>query len=234
MAKKAAHKKSQLKRATEKTGRKKPKTARASSKPNPAPAPRARSRLSGRVFTAIGATLLFSSWLAQNYFESKWAEELQYLEKTQLLIAVEEGRLTQWLVQLNLELQRESPQNDLLAIAATKVVGSTSNLIGWSRARLASGEDQIAPIQQKNDLQDLAENLRATQQTDELVSLAARISSQANAEMGGLLDGFAAKVAEANERSAIWRQRFLTFYILGAITLATGWLVEQRRADRTR
>jgi len=64
----------------------------------------------------LGSVLLFTSWILQNYLQSSWAGEKEYLDKTQILVSSEEGQMNEWLTFLLQERGKQKFEHQYIEV----------------------------------------------------------------------------------------------------------------------
>src|SRR5215210_1128320 len=96
--------------------------------------------------TVLGASLIFASRIRQNYFKSNWTTERNRLERSQLVLDIEQGRANLWELALSQELNKEKPDEDVLLLTARQVIETEMLLSSWSEGRLAKDADKYGNI----------------------------------------------------------------------------------------
>jgi len=175
------------------------------------------------VMTFLGAGILFSSWIAQNYFQAKWLNERLYLEKTQFLVQIEQNNAEMWQIQLNLESAREPRNAGLLMSAAFNFIRSITTLLAWEEARITEGS--IAPIAVKNLSHDVAKQLLDKGDLDGLLRLAVIATTTKSMYQSQLDKKYFEQMEQSQENAMRWNKRFMWCYVAGMLLLGLRWIM---------
>ena len=132
--------------------------------------------------------------------------------------------MNQWLIQLNLELERTPRNNGLLATAALKTIQAVSNILGWAESRVTDppANDSL-PILAKNLYQEKAVDSFNKGHVEELITMAKEVTALSNTFSTKLTNSFAARLVTARQRGDFWNLIFLVSYIVGSAILALAW-----------
>lgn len=175
--------------------------------------------------TALGTLMLFSAWIAQNRFQSKWISERIYLEKTQFLIQIEQNNAEQWQIQMNVEAVRKPLNTDLYLSACYNFVISITNLLAWEEARVSSDSLKIAPITVKNYTQERAKRFLEAKDLNGLIKLVT-IASEIKSSFQEQLDNkFLDLMMQSQEKADNWNSRFFWSYVVGSLLIAIRWVM---------
>lgn len=183
-------------------------------------------------FKALGAVLLFGSWIAQNYYGAAKGDELAYLNQAQLLISVEEGHFSVWLSTLLIEQQKDKPSSKILKDAALKAAQHQLNILTWATARVTDPGTHQDLLTEKRQLQERIAQAYKQEQPGEIIAWLNALVTTAESRGPALVEAFAARYARSRDEKESWNTRFLILYILGTLLVAIGagigWL---RHAD---
>jgi hypothetical protein len=175
------------------------------------------------ILTFAGATILFASWIAQNYYQAKWADERIYLEKTQSLVEMEQGNASMWQIQLNLEGAKQPRNDGLLAVAAYNLILSLTKLIAWEESRVSGGAQR--PIEVKNFSHDVARRLLEKGDVEGLLNQL-KLVNQAKQKFQKDLDAqYSEQMDRARQRMEEWNKRFLSLYVIGSLLLGMRYIL---------
>lgn len=177
------------------------------------------------VLTALGITILFSSWIAQNYFKARWLDERLYLEKTQLLIEIETANAQRWQRELNSEAFRIPRNTILYSDAAYNFTRSITTIIAWEEARVAEEEYKATPIIVKNLMHAKAKELFDKRDLNGLLKLASDAGQVQNDFIKELDEKYSLQLNKARDRSSLWDSIFILFYVIGSLLIGTGWIL---------
>ncbi|MDO8733776.1 MAG: hypothetical protein Q7K21_01275 [Elusimicrobiota bacterium] len=175
--------------------------------------------------TCLGVTILFSSWIFQNYFKSRWLDEKSYLEKSQFLIEIETANAEQWKTIFNSEANATSPNKIRHLLSAYNYVKSITKLLAWEEARGADNDYKETPIIVKNLMHAKAKQLFEKQDILGLTNMVILAGEVQNKFIKSLDETYFSKLAEANLRSSFWDKMFLAFYIFGSLLIGARWFL---------
>jgi len=177
------------------------------------------------VIAFSGMIILFSSWISQNYFKSRWLNERLYLEKTQFLIEIETVNTKRCEMRLNTEANK-NPQNTILySLAAYNYIESITRLLAWEEARISEDERKQIPIFVKNLIQTDAKELLKKNDLNGLLKLASFASEAQNKFIKGLDEEYFSQMGKAIFKSSFWDSMFLLFYIIGSLLIGIRWIL---------
>src|SRR5687768_14271388 len=94
------------------------------------------------LLAAIGTALLIYSWVYEKGEMARALDDVNRLQRSQLVIGFDEIARDQWFIALNQEFVKEKPNKDLLAAAAH---GAVVNLLKWQshmEQRVTSSPEQ--------------------------------------------------------------------------------------------
>src|SRR5215212_1183141 len=80
------------------------------------------------VLAAIGTAALIYSWSYEKRELIRASEEVNRLQRSQLVIDIDEVARDQWIIAFNQELSKSEPNQDVLAVTAN---GAIMNLVRW-------------------------------------------------------------------------------------------------------
>lgn len=175
------------------------------------------------VLTFLGGATLFGAWIAQNRLQARWLEKRLYLERTQLLVQINQNTAEMWQIQLNLESTRQPQNEELLRSAAYNFVKSVTTLLAWEESRVTDGS--VAPIVVKDLSHALAKQLLDKRDLGgllRLVDIAIRTKAQYQAELD---QKYFQQMAESKESADIWNGRFHWCYIIGSVLFGVRWFL---------
>jgi hypothetical protein len=171
----------------------------------------------------VGSSIIFFSWLAQNYYQPQWLEEQMRLEKTQFLIQIEEGRADFWLNQLNQEVKREKRDNDLYMSAAINVINSTAKLFSWEKARVGNESQQSEAISEREQLIEKAHKALSEKDLFKLQEIFIILRERKSNLQHIHDEKFAEEFYSASSRAMFWRHFFIFSYIFGSALIGFRW-----------
>lgn len=173
----------------------------------------------------VGSILFFLSWGSQNYFQQESSSEIDYLKSTQMIISIEEGRMTQWLIKLNDERSKDNPNKDILLGVSLKYIESTINLLAWGETRIADNDDaQALPIVARDILLSGANMAHNSRDLPKLIALTQEVTEIANKHVGSLTQSFKQRLWKAREQETLWNRIFLITYIFASLLAGLGFL----------
>jgi hypothetical protein len=171
----------------------------------------------------IGATTVFSSWIAQNYFKDKWASERQFLEKTQFLVEIVQGTAGMWQLQVNLEAKRVPIDNDLYKSALFNYIRAVATLTGWEAQRIADNTDAIT---EKDKTISAAEDYFNKSDVQSLLTMMHDVNAHRKTMEPLFDDKYAQSIQESGENAEFWNGAFLVLYSVGTIMFGIGWILK--------
>ena len=177
----------------------------------------------------LGAVVLFTSWLSQNYFEAERQGELTYLNQAQLLISIEEGHFSRWFGLLLVEQAKSPPNQEVLRDASLKAAQHQLNILTWATARVTDPATHARLLEDKNKLQ---EKLRAAHEKADTKALSALLNTMtAAADKHGpvLIEAFTKRYNEARNAQSFWRKVFLVSYVGGLLLTGFGAFLAWQR-----
>lgn len=176
---------------------------------------------------AFGMLLLFVSWISQNYFENKWANEIEHLSRIQIEVIREVSRRDAWLIEYNNQVNKEPQNRPLLAQAAYSL--STSSLNIMTALSAASGktyDTNIVPIFKKKkrvlELKELLDSKRYEKLIEKANQINEEYQSSSNSPRK-LMEAWIDALVNKDK----WNYRFLWCYIIGSVLLGISWLIKQ-------
>lgn len=201
------------------------------------------------VCNAIGGAILFSSFIAQNYFMSEWSQQRERLTLSQLAVELQQLRFEHWqnarlaAVQQSIEptgQRRIEPNAPLLELATFKSIQALVNLDRLTSVRAAVDGDEARRARQLHaDDLSKASSLFGRNSLDslnELTEMANRLeeSIQARAELQHPNARFEALYSAVLDEEGWWNTFFLWAYIAGSTVLAAAYLLSRhgRYAER--
>jgi hypothetical protein len=193
---------------------------------------KARGRRDWPWLTAIGAVLMFCSWICQNQFAAQFSEERQRLERTQLSIDLAQLRMEQWQVVYMQEKAKSNPDSKILLAASFKALQAHLNAVAWSSAGGREDEAQAAQdIYSKNVVQGkLAERYKhgELEALEKDLNESAAIENQLDV-VGNLTEDFVKKFARTRQLENWCTTLFIIMFALGSFVAALDFVRRRRR-----
>jgi len=176
------------------------------------------------ILALVGAGILLTAWLAQNYFKNKWLEERLYLERSQHSIEIVQSRLDMWLIQYNQEVVKEPQNKELLMASTYEIIRCVSTLLAWEEARVSGGSYE--PIVVKNETLNKAKELYNVKDLDGLLKLSG-ILIKTKRTFQSQLDGkFFNQIDKTRSGENTWNNIFMWAYIIGSVLLGSRWIMK--------
>jgi hypothetical protein len=164
----------------------------------------------------LGSILIFASWLLQNHLQSTWLSEKNYLDTTQLLISIEEGHMTEWLIYRLQEQSKPNPDSAILGTCSLKYIQHSANILTWAATRITDqANNRLSLPFEKQQLFDKAVNWYRHGDFAHLIALADSMTKHQNKFGPDLIQKHNEKyvnVVQAEERSNFW---FFWAYFIG-------------------
>jgi hypothetical protein len=175
---------------------------------------------------ALGAVLIFGSWVSEKYFKVKWSSELKHQERIQNEILNETRQRSMWIIEYNKQITCNPQNPELLAQAAYSLSASNLSILGWVMAAPGKTfETNVLPILAKNWTIYNLETLLRSRKYDELVAITNQIQEKYEEPNSvKLVDDMMKAWLTAKSKEDEWNNIFIWFYICGSIFFATGWL----------
>lgn len=177
----------------------------------------------------IGATILFFSWVSENYFAAERQGELSYLSQAQLHISIEEGHLSTWSAAAYAEATKEKPNYELLRIASFKAAQHQLNILTWATARVSDTKDHPEILKDKLVIAKQLTEAIESKDTDKIMGILSALTHIGNSRGQELIDVFQNRFASARESTEFWRKVFLFAYVIGSVFVVTGALKSWKR-----
>lgn len=177
------------------------------------------------IMTFLGMIILFSSWISQNYFKSRWLDERLYLEKTQFLIEIEGITTKQCEMRLNTEAMKNPQDTTLYSLAAYNYIESLTRILAWEEARISEDERKQIPILVKNLTQTGAKEMLKKNDLNGLLQLASSANEIQNKFIKGLDEEYFSQLGKAILKSSFWDRMFLLLYVIGSLLIGTRWIL---------
>lgn len=184
--------------------------------------------------TAIASCILFVAFLAQNVYSTQWASERARLERSQLVIDLEQTRRDYWLVLYESETSKAEANQRVLGLALENLLEANGNLLVWSSGRtMSSGTDYQQALDARNRTRTEAQQLRQSGDIQGLSALAARTSIATAIQMPLTDQRFFAAVDKVEERQKRWTQVFIWSYVCASLLFAGAYLRERWRESES-
>lgn len=180
--------------------------------------------------TIIGGIIIFTSWIIENKFQSKWAHEKENLKRSQLVIDITENQRSIYEVAYMNECQRQQKDTLLLASYQQRLARVYMDLLSWSKGRVSDDATKYYEIiNSKRQIDE--QNRKCLKEGDyKTISSNFNIVAAVFGEVYMKLDNdFSDKMDIVNENEEYWTLVFTTLYILGSILLGISYVVEQLR-----
>ena len=177
-------------------------------------------------FKAIGALILFASWVSQNYFSASRVDELAYLDRAQILISIEEGHFSQWLGIFLVEESKNSPSDEVLRHSAFKAAQHQLNIISWATARVTDPATHDNLLIEKRELAKKLVSAYSSGNSVEVIKWLSTLTSAANSEGPKLMAAFEDRYNGIRRESEQWNKRFLILYLVGSAFVSIGLIKE--------
>jgi hypothetical protein len=188
------------------------------------------------MLAAAGTASLIYSWSYEKQELARASEEVNRLQRSQLVIDIDEVARDQWIIAFNQELSKSEPNQDVLAVTASGVV---MNLVRWQshmEMRVAKSSEQyqqtiaareaiITQAQQYANAKNYSALAQMVQKFQEL-SRAASSTSRLDDKFFAAVDAANAKVAEV-EASMRW------WYVIGTAALLLSSIMSSLLLDRS-
>ena len=175
------------------------------------------------LITCIGVIVIFTSWISQNYFKSRWFNDKLYLEKTQQLIELETLNAQHWEFIFNIEAKETNPNKVRHILSAYNYVKSVTKILAWEEARVSEDGSKEAPIFVKNMIHAKAKEALLKNDIKGLTKLVIIARETQNKFIKDLDNRFFTKLYEANSKSSLWDKIFLMAYVVGSLLIAVRW-----------
>lgn len=182
-----------------------------------------------KILFAIGMLLLFGSWIAQNYNESKWTNQLEWLEHIQTRIMEHEKMRDIWMIEHNTRDTSEPRDLKPRAFAALRMSKRTLHIMTWITAVNKTYEiDATVLLNRKNRFDEL-QTLFDNNKYEELIEKNKLIIKEHNSQLTpSVVNGLNKKLATVRNRKDKWNFIFLWSYIIGTVLLGISWVMKQR------
>lgn len=170
----------------------------------------------------IGTSGLTYAWVRQNHELIHAYEESTRLQRSQLVIDLDEIARDQWLIAFNQEVGKEKPSDDALI---TDAEGSVEAVLMWQThmaGRVAESSDEYNEIlKARGELREKAAKLREVKDYKGLIELLHKLAEPSrNQQMIASLDKkFAASVKAANDKVAEIEGSMSLWYVVGTTFL---------------
>lgn len=188
------------------------------------------------VLAAAGTTALVYSWSYEKQELSRASEEVNRLQRSQLVIDIDQVARDQWIIAFNQELAKSNPNPDVLAMTAN---GAVMNLVIWQshmemrvakspieyQQTIKAREAIVAQAGQLANAKNYSSLAQMLQKFEEL-SRASNSTSRLDKEFFAQVDAANAKVAEIEANMRWW-------YIVGTAALLLSNILSNLLLDRS-
>jgi len=178
--------------------------------------------------TIIGGIILFAAWVAQNHYKAKWDGEIQKLQRSQLVIDIEEVNRSVWEQAYLVESQRKPINKFLLAKAELELTRAYLDLYTWSVARVSDNSVNNSKMMEVKHMIDTTARQDLREGNYQHISQAFYfVSGQFGKYYMNLDRSFSAKVDEVSRIQENWQKVFMGSYIVGSIMLGWAFILER-------
>lgn len=188
------------------------------------------------VLAVAGTAALIFSWSYEKQELARASEEVNRLQRSQLVIDIDEVSRDQWIIAFNQELSKSEPNQDVLALTA---YGAVRNLVTWQshmemrvsksstqyQQTIAARKAIVAQSQQYADAKNYSALAQMLQKFQE-ISRASNSTSRLDDEFSAQVDAANAKVAEIEANMRWW-------YISGTAALLLSSILSNLLLDRS-
>ena len=176
--------------------------------------------------TILGGVILFGSWIAQNKFQVEWDDKIRMLERSQLVIDIEEVHRSLWELSYNVEIRNQPVDSLHLAIAALGVTRSRMDLYTWGIARVSENSVTNSQMMQAKRLIDEKSRQSLLQGDLKPVFDAFQFINEAFTKNYMNIDrNFDTKLNEVRTNQRFWNVIFFRSYIIGSTLLGIGFIL---------
>jgi len=188
------------------------------------------------ILAALGTAALVYSWSYEKQELARASEEVNRLQRSQLVIDIDEVARDQWIIAFNQELTKSEPNQDMLAVAAHSAL---VNLVTWQshmemrvaqsaadyQNTIAARKAIVAQAQQYADAKNYSALAKVLQSFQEM--------SRASNSTSRLDDKFFAQVDAANAKVAAVEANMRWWYIVGTAMLLFSTILSNVLLDRS-
>src|SRR6266850_6073007 len=187
------------------------------------------------VLAGAGTLALIYSWSYEKHQLARASEEVSRLQRSQLVIDIDEVARDQWIIAFDQELSKSEPSHDVLAVTAN---GAVVNLITWQshmemrvakspaeyQQTIAARKAIVAQAQRYADAKNYSELAKILQAFQEM--------SRASNSTSRLDEAFFAQVNAANDKVAEIEATMRLWYIVGTAALLLSSVLSSLLAER--
>lgn len=173
----------------------------------------------------LAGVILFSSWIVQNYYQSKWSTEKEALKRSQLVIDIEEVQRTNLEIAYHKEFSKLPLDTAHLAFVELRLTEIFMNLISWSQARLDDNEENVARMFGIKHLVNDTDRLAFNQKNYSLINANFKeVTKSFGNNFRALDDRFSQKYYEVENKSQQADNIFAGLYLAGTILLGIAYI----------
>lgn len=168
----------------------------------------------------IGTLGLAYSWDVQNRELISAVDDTTRLQRSQLVIDIDEISRDQWLIALDQEIAKEKPNADLLAVTAHGALEATLQWQSHMKGRVADSQDEYRKQLAERDLiLEQAEKVAESKNYRALVAALEGLTTDARGLTAELDEKFSVRVDAANHRVTKAESRMRTWYFVATAFL---------------
>lgn len=183
--------------------------------------------------TIIGGSIIFWSWIAQNYNKVIWDDKVQLLQRSQLVVDIEEVHRSFWEKAFYDELRRIPLDTLGLANAAIKMTRSRLDLYTWGLARVSDDSVDNSVIMQAKYLIDSVSGLHLKNRNYRPIFNATNaIDTIFTKNYPKLNYKFFEKADEVRIEQERWQMIYIILYVFGSILLGFGYILKKLSEDK--
>jgi hypothetical protein len=178
--------------------------------------------------TVIGGIIIFTSWIVEKKFQSKWTDEKDNLKRSQLVIDITENQRSIYEVAYLNECQRQQKDTLLLASYQQRLARVYMDLLSWSKGRVSDDAKKYNEIiSSKRQIDEQNRNCLKESDYKTINRNFNKVAAVFGEVYMKLDNDFSDKVDIVNDNEKFWTLVFTTLYILGSMLLGISYVAEQ-------
>ena len=176
----------------------------------------------------LGSIIIFASWIVEKQLQSKWKEEKERLNRSQLVIDVTENRRANYEIALINEVQKDEKDELIIATCQQRLIRTYLDLLTWSKGRVSNDIDEYNRLIDSKREIDEQTRIAILKNDYTLISNYFELVFHVFNKTYMVLDNdFLTQVSIVNENEKWWTNIFMLLYIVGSILLGVSYVMGQ-------